>query len=134
MDADDLRDLFADFGPISVRRMFGGSGLYADGLMFGLEADGVIFLKADAAFAADLAARGSAPFSYDARRPGAEPGVGTVRRVIRSFWRLPEDALDESEELAALSRRALAAARAAALPAGPKALTRRKKSTPSARP
>ena len=36
MDPDFIRDLFASFGPVTVRRMFGGAGLYCEGLMFGL--------------------------------------------------------------------------------------------------
>ena len=48
VDADIIRELFADFGAVQVRRMFGGAGLFADGVMFGLVSDGQIFLKADA--------------------------------------------------------------------------------------
>ena len=47
MDPDDIRDLFAAFGPVTVRRMFGGAGVFADGLMIALISDGVIHLKAD---------------------------------------------------------------------------------------
>ena len=47
MAPDDIRDLFFAFGPVTVRRMFGGAGIYADGMMFALVADGVIYLKAD---------------------------------------------------------------------------------------
>lgn len=106
MDADTITDLFAAFGPVHVRRMFGGSGLYAGGHMFAIAVGGAIYLKADAAFAEHLAARGSAPFSYVAK--------GAVR-TMRGFWSVPEDALDDGEDLAALARRALAIAQAAAL-------------------
>ena len=41
-----MRELFAGFGPVVVRRMFGGAGIYAHGRMFGLVHDGVIYLKA----------------------------------------------------------------------------------------
>ena len=47
MDAEAIRELFAGFGPVVVRRMFGGAGIYAEGTMFALVADGVIYLKAD---------------------------------------------------------------------------------------
>ena len=47
-DPDYISELFAAFGPVKVRRMFGGAGLFADGMMFGLIDDGVIYLKADA--------------------------------------------------------------------------------------
>ncbi|MEP9356564.1 TfoX/Sxy family protein [Xanthobacter sp. KR7-65] len=104
MDADLVADLFAAFGPVSVKRMFGGAGLYADGLMFAVAVRDIIYLKADAALAAELAARGSAPFSYEAK--------GAVR-TMNGFWSVPEAALDDSDDLATLARRALAVARSA---------------------
>lgn len=114
MDADTLADLFAAFEPVHARRMFGGSGLYAGGLMFAIEVDGTIYLKADAPLAEDLAARGCVPFSYLAK--------GVVR-TMSGFWSVPESALDDGEDLAALARRSLAVAQAAALgkAAGPNA-------------
>ena len=43
------RDFFFDaFGPVTVRKMFGGAGIYHEGLIFALEGDGEILLKADA--------------------------------------------------------------------------------------
>lgn len=104
MDADAIIDLFAGFGPVRVRRMFGGAGIYADGLMFAVEAGGALYLKADEAFAAGLASRGSVPFTYETR---------DGRRRVMSFWRVPDAALDDGEDLAALSRRALEVARRA---------------------
>ena len=47
MDSQFISDLFAPFGPVAVRRMFGGAGLYRDGLMFALEFDGVIVVDRD---------------------------------------------------------------------------------------
>lgn len=105
MDPEEIEDLFAAFGRVRVRRMFGGSGIYADGLMFALESGGALYLKADEAFGVMLERRGSAPFSYEARGQ---------RRTIASFWRVPEEALDDGEELASLSRRALEVARTVA--------------------
>ena len=48
MSPDDIRELFSAFGPVEVRRLFGGAGIYADGTMLGLVHEGVIYLKADA--------------------------------------------------------------------------------------
>jgi DNA transformation protein and related proteins len=42
---DDVRDLFSAFGPVDVRRMFSGAGLFADGVMFALMVRGVIYLE-----------------------------------------------------------------------------------------
>lgn len=104
MDEDAIADLFAAFGPVAVRRMFGGAGLYADGLMFALWAGDTFYLKADAALAEDLKGWGSVPFSYVAKG---------VTRTMGGFWSVPEEALDDAEDLAALARRALFVAHAA---------------------
>lgn len=104
MDEDAIADLFAAFGPVVVKRMFGGAGLYADGLMFALWAGDTFYLKADAALAGDLKGRGSVPFSYEAK--------GVVR-TMGGYWSVPEAALDDADDLAALARRALFVAHAA---------------------
>ena len=48
MSAEALKELFKPFGAVVVRRMFGGAGVYADGLCFAIEQDGEVFLKVDA--------------------------------------------------------------------------------------
>ena len=48
MDADGLKALFEPFGPVTVKRMFGGHGVYAEGLCFAIEHGGGVFLKVDA--------------------------------------------------------------------------------------
>ena len=40
MDAEALRALFEPFGPVTVKRMFGGSGIYAEGMCFAIESGG----------------------------------------------------------------------------------------------
>jgi len=106
MDPQFISDLFAPFGPVAVRRMFGGSGLYRDGLMFALEFDGVIFLRVDAASIPDFEREGSRPFVYTrAKSPGK------IGRASLSYWRLPERLYDDPEELAVWAERALAVAR-----------------------
>lgn len=47
MDAEAIRDVFRSFGPVHIRRMFGGKGIYEGELMFALEAGGELYLKAD---------------------------------------------------------------------------------------
>jgi DNA transformation protein and related proteins len=106
VDPQFISDLFAPFGPVVVRRMFGGSGLYRDGLMFALEFDGVIFLRVDDASIPDFEREGSRPFVYTrAKSPGK------IGRASLSYWRLPERLYDDPEELAAWAERALAIAR-----------------------
>ena len=50
-----VMELFTPMGPVSVRRMFGGAGVFKDGLMFALLSDDVIYLKTDAALRAAFA-------------------------------------------------------------------------------
>jgi DNA transformation protein len=101
MGEDDLKDLFAAIGPIAIRRMFGGKGLYADGRIFGLVAFDTIYLKTDVDSAERLRAVGSRPFTYQGK---AKPVT------ITSYWSLPESALDDPEEAARWARSALAVA------------------------
>jgi DNA transformation protein len=105
MDPDFIRDLFAPFRPVTIRRMFSGAGIFADGLMFGLIVREVIYLKADDTNAADFEAEGSAPLSYTRGRKTGRP-----REHALPYWRLPERLYDDPEELAAWAARALAAA------------------------
>lgn len=104
MDALAVADIFATFQPVRCRRMFGGLGVYADGVMFALVADGRLYLKADVPFGSELAARGAQPFIY-------ESGGRSVRV---SYWSMPESALDDPDEAAELGARALKLARSAA--------------------
>jgi DNA transformation protein len=122
---DELRELFAAFGPVRVRRMFGGAGIFADRLMIALVSGGEIFLKADDATIPTLKAEGSQPFVYGARG----------RRVVMSYWRLPDRLLDDPEALAEFARAALGAAHRAA-PGGSSKRVRRPKQAkrPAARP
>ena len=78
--------------------MFGGAGLYLDGAIFGLVADGEVYLRARDAFADGLAAQGARPFTYEGRGKATQ----------MAYWSLPEAAWDDPEEAAALARRALA--------------------------
>ncbi len=102
MTPDDIVELFSDFGPVTVRRKFGGAGIYADGTMFGLVADGVIYLKAGGDNAAMFEREGLPPFTYQRR---------TDERAVMSYRRMPDRLYDDPEELAEWARAALSAAR-----------------------
>jgi DNA transformation protein len=105
VDPEFISELFAPFGAISVRRMFGGAGIWSEGLMFALIFDGAIFLRVDAASIPDFEREGSKPFVYTRAK-----SKGRVGRASLSYWRLPERLYDDPEELAAWARRALAIA------------------------
>jgi DNA transformation protein and related proteins len=105
LDPESIRDLFAPFGPVTMKRMFGGAGLWSEGSMFGLVFDGAIFLKVDETSIPDFEREGSRPFVYTrAKSPGR------VGRASLSYWRLPERLYDDPEELAVWAARALAIA------------------------
>jgi DNA transformation protein len=105
IDPDHVVEMFADFGPVLVRRMFGGAGIYRDGLMFGLVSGGLIYLKADAESVPAFEREGSKPFEYVTKRG---------RRGVMSYWRLPERLYDDPADLAHWSRQAFSAAQRAA--------------------
>jgi DNA transformation protein len=121
MDSDFIRDLFATFGPITVRRMFSGAGIFRDGLMFGLIVRDVIYLKADDGNRADFEREGCAPFTYTRGRKS-----GRLSQHALPYWRLPERLYDDPDELAAWAKRAFAAAERKKL-ARPKPAKRKQK-------
>jgi DNA transformation protein len=104
MDRDGIEELFQPFGAVAVKRMFGGHGVYADGLCFALEIDGEVYLKADAECEAEFAAAGSSPFVYQSQG----------RATTMSYWRLVAAAYDDGDELRRWAGLGLAAARRAA--------------------
>ena len=105
MDADTIRELFVEFGPVDVRRMFGGVGVFVDERMIALVSRETIYLKADAETIPDFESEGLAPFSY-ATKDG--------ERKLTSYWRMPDRLYDDPEELARWARAAQAVAQRAA--------------------
>jgi DNA transformation protein len=99
---DDIRELFAAFGAVTVRRLFGGACIYAEETMFALVHDGVIYLKVDAHNAPAFERESLAPFSYTTRHG---------KRGVMSYRRMPDRLYDDPDELAAWAGAALAAAR-----------------------
>ncbi len=102
-----IEEHLAPMGPVAVRRMFGGGGIFLDGFMFGLIIDDALYFKVDDANRAAFEAEGQQPFSYS-KRDG--------RTTVMSFWRVPARLLDEPDELVAWAREAWAVARRAKKP------------------
>jgi DNA transformation protein and related proteins len=127
VDAEFIRELFAPFGAVSIRRMFGGAGIWCEGLMFALIFDGAIFLKVDETSIPDFEREGSKPFVYTRAK-----SKGRVGRASLSYWRLPERLYDDPEELAVWARRALAIAERKKFK--PRGQVKRKRTRRSARP
>jgi DNA transformation protein len=112
MDRDFLIDLFSDFGPVTIRPMFSGFGISADGINFALALRSGLYFRADERTIPQFEAEGSTPFQYQTR-------AKTV--TVNSYWQLPARLFDDSEELSIWARAALAAAQRAALRKAPKA-------------
>jgi len=91
-------------GPVRIRNMFGGAGVYLDDLMFGLIAGETLFFKVDDRNRADYEAEDNGPFIY-------EPPSG--KTIAMSYYELPERLYDEPDELIGWARKALDAALAA---------------------
>jgi DNA transformation protein len=105
MDRDYLIDLFSEFGPIVLRRMFSGYGIVADGVNFAMALRAGIIFRVDDLTVARYEAEGAKPFQYDTKNK-------TI--VVKSYRHLPERLYDDPEELAAWAREAVEAAKRAA--------------------
>ena len=98
MTRDDIAELFSAFGAVDVRAMFGGVGIYAEGVMFALGHDGMIYLKADQLSRAAFEREGEDAFSYTTKNG---------KRAVMSYWRVPARLYDDPDELARWARTAL---------------------------
>jgi DNA transformation protein len=98
---EDIQELFSVFGVVALRRMFGGAGIYADGTMFALVADGVIYLKADDVNTPAFEREELPPFTYQTK---------DGKRGVMSYRRMPDRLYDDPDELATWARDALKAA------------------------
>ena len=100
--AEFLSDQLAPLGRITLRPMFGKTGVFCDGFMLGMVSDNTLYFRVDddnrAAF---KEAESFPPLNYEKKG----------RTIDLSFWRAPERLLDEPDELVAWARAALAAAR-----------------------
>lgn len=97
---DHLKEVFALFGPIRVKRMFGGYGVYHDDLMFGLVADDVLYFKADNETSIAFSERGLPPFEYD--RGG--------KKTRTSYFQAPDEIFDDAVQAQEWAKRAFEAA------------------------
>jgi len=104
-----LQDQLRPLGHVTVRRMFGGAGVYCDGLMFGLVSDDTLYFRVDDGNRGAFEAEGLSPFTYE----------GKGRTVVLPYWRVPERLFDEPEEMTVWARAALAAARRVAAKKSP---------------
>jgi DNA transformation protein len=100
--AEFLREHLAPLGRITMRRMFGKTGVFCDRLMLGMVTDNTLYFRVDEHNRATFnEAAAFPPLNYEKRG----------RTIDLSFWRAPERLFDEPDELLAWGRAALAAAR-----------------------
>ena len=120
--AEFLREQLAPLGRVTMRRMFGKTGVFCDGLMFGMVTDDTLYFRVDdhnrAAF---KEAEAFPPLNYEKK--------GCT--IDLSFWRAPERLFDEPDELVTWARAALAAARRVAAKRQPPAPKRKSKPRPT---
>lgn len=99
--AEFLREQLAPLGPVSMRRMFGKTGVFCEGVMLGMVMEDTLYVRVDDHNRATFAeAQSSPPLSY--QKKGSS--------IDLSFWRVPERLIDEPDELVDWARAALAAA------------------------
>ena len=99
--AEFLREQLAPLGPLSMRRMFGKTGVFCDGVMLGMVSDNTLYFRVDddnKAFFKE--AEVFPPLNYEKKGES----------IDLAFWRAPERLFDEPDELVAWARQALAAA------------------------
>ncbi len=101
---DDLVTKLTPLGPAVPRKMFGGYGVYLDGLCFGIVAGRTLFFKVNDESRGDFEAAGTGPFQPWDDRP----------TVLKSFYEVPDSVLRDGRTLCAWAERAIDAARAAA--------------------
>lgn len=97
-------DLLAGLGPVKIRPMFGGHGLYFDGLFFALEADGKIYFKTDATNQKEFEEAGSKPFTYSAKGE---------KSISMGYWSIPEEVLEDHELMVEWASKSIRVARTA---------------------
>jgi DNA transformation protein len=99
-------------GSIKGRAMFGGWGIYCDGLIFAIVVDDVFYLKADDENRPRFEAAGTGPFVYSMK---------DGKQMSMSYWRIPDEALEERLDMLDWSRGALGASLRAQAEKKPKA-------------
>jgi DNA transformation protein len=120
--AEFLREQLAPLGRVTMRRMFGKTGVFCDGVMFGMVTENTLYLRVD-----DLnrvtfkEAETFPPLNYEKRG----------NTIDLSFWRAPERLFDEPDELVAWARAALEAARRVAAKRGRTAPRRNSRPQPT---
>ena len=98
MDNDAIEEMFQSLGGITIRRMFGGKGIYFEGVIIAVELRGELMLKGDATVAPDYESAGAKQWTYVHSRHG--------KTVAMPYWTLPDGAADGADEMTPWARKA----------------------------
>jgi len=94
-----LDEQFAPLPGVTIRKMFGGLGVFRDGIMFAMSVEDTLYLRCDAGRAVDFEAEGSAPVVFKSH---------TGKDMPMPYWRAPERLFDEPDEFRQWAERAFA--------------------------
>ncbi len=95
-----VQDLLADISGVKSRAMFGGYGIYKDGVIFSIIAEGRLYFKVNDSNRADYEQAGSKPFTYT---------MPNKKTMTMSYWELPEEVMEDREAVGDWVRKAVAA-------------------------
>ncbi|HEY2659188.1 MAG TPA: TfoX/Sxy family protein [Caulobacteraceae bacterium] len=101
MDPIEIEEMFQGLGTVTVRRMFGGKGIYHKGLIVAIDLRGEMLLKGDAVTGPRFEAAGARRWAYESK---------TGKAVQMPYWTVPDDAWDDPEIMTHWTRLAYEAA------------------------
>lgn len=102
---DHIADMLSGWADVKSKRMFGGFGLYNKDLIFAIVIEDILYFKVGDANRAEYEHAGVEPFSYEA---------GGGKRVVMSYWQVPDAVLDDEEGLARWAQKAYQISKVAA--------------------
>jgi DNA transformation protein len=90
MDNAAIEEMFEGLGPVTIKRMFGGKGIYHQGLIIAIDLRDEIMLKADATSAPAFEQAGARQWAYEGKKG---------KPVLMPYWSVPDEALDDPDEM-----------------------------------
>lgn len=85
-----VKDILSSLRGVTSRAMFGGYGLYKDGVMFGIVADDQVYFKVGETNRKKYEAAGSKPLTYDTKKR---------KNITLSYWEVPTEVLEDRDEI-----------------------------------
>ena len=100
MDMAAIEEIFAGLGPVTIKRLFGGQGIYHRGVIVGAVMGEEVLLKADAETEPQFLAAGATQWTYEFK---------SGKTIRMPYWTIPADAFDDADQLAMWVKLAFAA-------------------------